>query len=268
MDVSSLFRDALPSPLWEASAFLMGLIVGSFANVAIHRIPLGESIIFPRSRCPRCRELIRPSDNVPVLGWLVLRGRCRNCREPISWRYPAVEAANGLLYLAIALRWGPSLHAVVSMVLVTALLVLSLIDLDHQILPNVITIPGIVAGLLVSWLLGGWKMLALNAIAAASGYIGFAALWYAFLRIRKVDALGQGDWKLAAMLGAFLGGERLLLVIFFSSLAGSLLGLALMVVAGRSFQHKLPFGTFLGLMGIVVLFVGDSVIPWYKGLLA
>lgn len=267
MDVSPLFRDALPSPLWEASALLLGLIVGSFANVAIHRIPLGESIVFPRSRCPRCRELIRPSDNVPVLGWLVLRGRCRSCREPISWRYPAVEAANGLLYLAIALRWGPSLHALVSMALVTALLVLSLIDLDHQILPNAITLPGIVAGLAASLLPGDPSPLD-AALAAAGGYLGFAALARAYQHSRGIEGLGQGDWKLAAMLGAFLGGQRLLLVVLLSSVAGTVVGLALMATAGRSAQHKLPFGTFLGLTGIAVLFVGEAVLAWYKGLLA
>jgi leader peptidase (prepilin peptidase)/N-methyltransferase len=244
MDVSPLFRDALVSPLWETSALLFGLVVGSFANVAIHRIPLGESVVTPRSRCPSCRALIRAGDNVPVLSWLVLGRRCRNCRAPISWRYPAVEAANGLLYLGIALRWGPSLAALVAMAFVTALL------------------------LLASGLLGGWPRLLLNALAALTAYLGFAALWYAFKRLRNVDALGQGDWKLVAMLGAFMGGERLLLTIFLSSLAGSVLGGAFILLTRRSFRHQLPFGTYLCLIGIAVLFAGDPLIAWYKGLLS
>ena len=268
MDVSPLFRDALVSPLWETSALLFGLIVGSFANVAIHRIPLGESVVTPRSRCPHCRALIQAGDNVPVLSWLVLGRRCRNCRAPISWRYPAVEAANGLLYLGIALRWGPSLAALVAMAFVTALLVLALIDFDHHILPNVITRPGIALGLLASGVLGGWPLLFRNALAALTAYLGFAALWYAFMRLRNVDALGQGDWKLVAMLGAFMGGERLLLTIFLSSLAGSVLGGAFILLTRRSFRHQLPFGTYLCLIGIAVLFMGDPLIAWYKGLLS
>jgi leader peptidase (prepilin peptidase)/N-methyltransferase len=178
-----------------------------------------------------------------------------------------VEAANGLLYLGIAVRWGPSAGALVAMALVTALLVLALIDLDHQILPNVITIPGIALGFLASLLPFGPSPLQ-AAVAAAGGYLGFAALARLYERSRGVEGLGQGDWKLAALLGAFLGGQHLLLVILLSSVAGTLVGLLLMATAGRSTQHKLPFGTFLGLAGIGVLFVGDAILAWYKGLLS
>ena len=139
-----------PAALWPLFALAVGLVIGSFANVCIHRIPLGESVVAPRSRCPSCRTPIAAGDNIPVLSYLVLGGRCRHCGARISLRYPAVELANGLLYAAVALRDGPSVRAFVDMAFVTALLVLTLIDLDHQILPNVITRPGIALGIAVS----------------------------------------------------------------------------------------------------------------------
>ena len=137
----------LSSPLFEGTSFVLGLVVGSFANVCIHRLPLGRSIVSPPSRCPACGSLIAPRDNVPVLGWLWLRGRCRSCSAPISMRYPAVELLNGLLYLGLALLFGPSGATLLKMALSTSLLVLALIDLEHQILPDAITLPGLVLGL-------------------------------------------------------------------------------------------------------------------------
>src|SRR5947207_8670649 len=255
-----------PGALWPLLALAVGLVVGSFANVCIHRIPLGESMVSPRSRCPRCRTPITTGDNVPVLSWLVLRARCRHCHEPISWRYPAVEAANGLLYLAIALREEPTPAAVIEMALVTALLVLSLIDLDHQILPNLITRPGIALGILASFVLSGPRAALSSALAAAGGYVAFWAIARAYRRTRGVEGLGQGDWKLAAMLGAFLGWERMLLTILLASIAGTVVGLLLMAVGRRTAQHPLPLGTFLGLAGILVLFAGDPALAWYTGL--
>jgi leader peptidase (prepilin peptidase)/N-methyltransferase len=252
--------------LFPLFALAVGLVVGSFANVCIHRLPLGESVVAPRSRCPKCRTPIGAGDNVPVLSWLVLRARCRHCGEPISWRYPAVEAANGLLYLGIALLEGPTLRAAIEMALVTVLLVLSLIDLDHHILPNVITRPGIAAGLLASLALGGPRAALAAALAAAGGYVVFWAIAWIYRRTRGVEGLGQGDWKLAAMLGAFLGWERMLLTILLASLAGTVVGLVLMAARGRSAQHPLPLGTFLGLAGILVLFAGDPFLAWYQGL--
>ena len=144
MPETGAFADA-PGALWPLFALALGLLIGSFANVCIHRLPLRESVVSPRSRCPSCRAAIAAGDNVPVLSYLFLKGRCRHCGTRISPRYPAVELANGLLYLAVALLDGPTPRALVDMAFVTALLVLSLIDLDHQILPDVITIPGIAA---------------------------------------------------------------------------------------------------------------------------
>jgi leader peptidase (prepilin peptidase)/N-methyltransferase len=254
----------LRTPAFEVTALLLGLVVGSFANVCIHRIPLGQSIVAPPSRCPRCQALVRPRDNVPVLGWLALRGRCRDCRAPIPVRYPLVEAANGGLWLALAITRGPSLQAVVSMLVVTALLVLTLIDLDHMLLPNVITLPGIVLGLVAAVLPGSPLTLPEAAAAAAGGYLAFAAIWWLWKTLRGLDALGQGDWKLAAMLGACLGWQKMLLTVFIACLIGAFVGVVLL---RRQGQEKLPLGTFLGAAGILVVFLGDPLLSWYRGLL-
>ena len=266
MPETGAFADA-PGALWPLFALALGLLIGSFANVCIHRLPRGESVVSPRSRCPSCRTAIAAGDNVPVLSYLFLRGRCRHCGVRISPRYPVVELANGLLYLAIALRDGPTLRALVDMAFVTALLVLSLIDLDHQILPNVITLPGIAVGLIASGALGGWEAGLQSALAAAGGYLAFWAIALAYRRTRGVEGLGQGDWKLAAMLGAFLGWERMLLTILLASILGTIVGVALIVRRGRSSQHPLPLGTFLGLAGVVVLFIGQPMVEWYGRLL-
>jgi len=166
--------NALPQPLLDFLPLALGLIVGSFANVCVHRIPLGQSVVTPPSRCPACEALVRAFDNVPILSWLWLRGRCRSCRTPISLRYPLVEAANGLLYLALALVGGFSAWTFVAMPFATALLVLALIDLDHQLLPDAITLPGIVLGIAASFL-PGWPVGPWEAVGAAAG--GYVALW-------------------------------------------------------------------------------------------
>jgi len=253
----------LTTPAFEVTALLLGLVVGSFANVCIHRLPRGESVVSPPSRCPRCGARIRPRDNVPLVGFLLLGGRCRSCRAPISARYPAVEATNGLLWLALAALRGPSLEALLSMALVTALLVLALIDLDHQILPDVVTLPGAGLGLAAS-LLPGTKVAPLEAVAAATaGYAGFALVWWLWKTLRDLDALGQGDWKMAAMLGAWLGWQKLLLTVFLASVVGTVIGLAVLRLRGKD---RLPLGTFLGVAGILVVLFGDPLVAWYAGL--
>ncbi len=253
----------LRTPAFEVTAFLLGLVVGSFANVCIHRLPLGQSVVSPPSRCPRCGALIRPWDNLPVLSWLVLRGRCRSCRAPISPRYPAVELTNGVLWLALALLRGPRPQALVSMLLVSALLVLSLIDLEHMLLPDVITLPGTALGLAASALPGS-PLRPLEAVAAAAGgYLAFAAVWWIWRLLRGVDALGQGDWKLAAMLGACLGWQKMLLTVFLACLIGAVVGVVVLRLRGTD---RLPLGTFLGAAGILVVFLGDPLVVWYRGL--
>ncbi len=259
-------HDLVETPQREVLALLLGLVVGSFANVVIHRLPLGQSIVSPRSRCPRCGTPIRSLDNVPVLSWLVLRGRCRACREPISARYPVVELANGSLYLAASWRWGATAQTVVAMVLSTVLLVLALIDLDHQILPDAITRPGIALGLLASVLPGPPTPLA-ALLSALGGYLAFAAVATAYRLTRGQEGLGGGDWKLAALLGAFLGWEKMLLTVLLASVAGTVVGLALMAARGHDARYRLPLGTFLAATAVLVLFVGDALVSWYAGLL-
>jgi leader peptidase (prepilin peptidase)/N-methyltransferase len=253
----------LKTPAFEVTALLLGLVVGSFANVCIHRLPLGRSVVTPPSRCPACGSLIRPWDNLPVLSWIVLRGRCRSCRNPISPRYPLVEAVNGLLWWGLAVVEGPRPQTLVSMILVTALLVLSLIDLEHMLLPDVVTLPGIALGLGAS-LLPGSPIRPLEALlAAAGGYLAFAAVWWIWRQFRGIDALGQGDWKLAAMLGACLGWQKMLLTVFLACVVGAVVGLAVLRLRG---SDRLPFGTFLGVAGILVVFLGDPLVAWYRGL--
>ena len=252
----------LPEPLWLTLAVALGLIIGSFANVCIHRLPLGESIVFPRSRCPRCRTVIAAGDNVPLLSWLVLRGRCRVCRGPIPVRYPLVEAANGALYGGVAVVFGPTAQALAMMAFVTALLVLAFIDLDHQILPDVITLPGIVVGLACALFPGPPPPLA-SAFAAAGGYLSFMGLAVVWRRLRGLDALGQGDWKLAAMLGAFFGWKGVFLILLLSSLVGSITGLMLMIALRKNFKLAVPFGPFLAAGSLIHLFYGADIIQWY-----
>lgn len=256
----------LRTPAFEVTVFLVGLMVGSFANVCIHRLPRGESIVFPPSRCPACGERIAPRDNLPVLAFLLLRGRCRSCGARISWRYPAVETANGLLWLGLAVLRGPQLQTLVGLVLVTALLVLSLVDLEHQILPDVITLPGTAVGLAAAFLPGSPLGPLAAAAAAAGGWLAFAAVATAYRRLRRVEGLGQGDWKMAALLGAFLGWQKMLLTVLIASVAGTLVGLGLVARRGHDLRHALPLGTFLGAAGIVVVFFGDPLLAWYRGL--
>ena len=260
------FRELLRSPLFEVTAFLVGLVVGSFANVCIYRVPAGESVVSPPSRCPNCGERIGALDNVPVLSFLWLSGRCRHCRTLIPFRYPAVELTNGLLWLGLAALGGPVPQTFVAMALATALLILSLIDLDHHLLPDAITIPGIALGLLASLLPGSPVSPLQAAAAAAGGYVAFLVVAKAYQKARGVEGLGQGDWKMTAMLGAFLGWQKMLLVVFLASLAGTLVGFGLIAFRGRDMKFALPLGTFLGAAAIVVLFVGDPLLDWYRGL--
>jgi leader peptidase (prepilin peptidase)/N-methyltransferase len=262
----TLLEALLEPPVFALVALVFGLVIGSFANVCIHRLPLGLSIVTPRSRCPRCGHEITALENVPVLSWLALRGRCRGCRAPISVRYPLVEAANGAGYAALAACFGPSPRTVVLMLFFTALVVLGLIDFDHQILPDAITLPGVAVGLLASLLPGAPTPLD-SAVSAAVGYLAFWAVAASYRRLRGVEGLGQGDWKMVAMLGAFLGWQPMLLTVFFAALSGTLVGVALMLLRGRSRRHALPLGTFLAAGGIATLFVGAPLIEWYRGLL-
>lgn len=269
-------------------ALLFGLLVGSFANVVIHRWPRGESVVTPPSRCPRCGARIRPWQNVPVISWLALRGRCAACEAPISARYPLVEAVMGVLFGAATLAFGVSPLLPFLLAFVFAMVVLALIDWDVQLLPDVITLPGIALGVASSFAPGAIVSWRLSLLAAALGYVSFWAIATTYLRTRGIEGLGQGDWKLAAMLGAFLGPERLMLVVLLASLSGTVFGLAAALRARATMpseaapaadpvedgaapvseplgQFRLPFGTFLAVAGLATLFVGDPLLAWYRG---
>jgi leader peptidase (prepilin peptidase) / N-methyltransferase len=241
-----------------AIAFVGGLLVGSFLNVVAHRLPLGESLVRPRSRCPECGAAIRPYDNVPVLSWLVLRGRCRDCGAPISPRYPLVELATGVLYAAVAIAADDALDVALGLLLVTALVPITLIDLEHRLIPNRITAPAAVAALVAIVALDtGFLVEALVAAGAAGGFFLLAA-------IASPRGMGMGDVKLVAMLGLYLGravGPAILLAL----VVGVVVGMAIIARKGATAGRKtaVPFGPFLALGGLVAYFVGDAIVDSY-----
>lgn len=249
--------------LWVI-VFALGAVIGSFLNVCIHRIPLGQSIIRPGSHCPACRAPIRAYDNIPILSFLFLRGCCRRCRKPISWRYPLVEALNGTGYLALLWQFGLSWAALVYALLYSSLLVVTFIDLDHQIIPDVITYPGIVIGIAAGYFLpvGLWGSIIGFFVGGGLFYL-VAELSY---RILKQEGMGGGDIKLIAMIGAFLGWQQVLLTIFLASLTGAVVGLALMAAKGFGRRMPIPFGPFLALGAVMALFWGGAIVDWYVGL--
>lgn len=265
-----------------------GLIIGSFLNVCIFRLPRHESIVTPGSHCPACGKPVRPYDNIPVLSYLWLRGKCRFCRRPISLQYPMVELLTGLAFFACAREWGSTSPAFINSLFLSAILVLIFTDYHHQILPNVITLPGVAVGFLLSplqaesllrdvndFLAGNlavsvypanaeavlpWISSALGALIGG-GTLYLVGLGYRLFRKRQ--GLGEGDMKMMAMVGSFLGWRLALLVIFAGSFLGSILGLLLILFGGKTLQTKLAFGTFLGIASIILLFYGNAFLHWY-----
>jgi leader peptidase (prepilin peptidase)/N-methyltransferase len=265
-------------------AGLFGALIGSFLNVVICRLPAGESIVSPGSHCPRCGAPIRPWDNVPVLGWLLLRGRCRDCREPISARYPLVELANALLWAALALRFGFGFPLFAFAAFCSALLAITLIDVDHWIIPDAITLPGILVGLAASFGLpprGGLLAALLHqrlhldrlpgALASPGFWDSLAALllgggFFYLVAFLSRGGMGGGDIKLTAMMGAFLGLRDLGVAVFIGLLSGSAVGIALMIAGRKSRKDAIPFGPFLALGGICAVFWGRGLVDWYLNL--
>ncbi|RNC69870.1 MAG: prepilin peptidase [Desulfuromonadales bacterium] len=243
-------------------SFILGAVVGSFLNVCIYRLPAGESVVSPPSRCPACGSRIRPWHNIPIIGWLILRGKCRDCGAPISPRYPLVELLNGLLTLALFLKFGPSPTFLVLFVFCSALMAITFIDLDHQIIPDVISLPGIAVGFACSFVLPwlGWKS-SLIGIVAGGGSLLLVAWLYEFLT--KKEGMGGGDIKLLAMMGAFLGWRAVPFIIFASSLIGSVIGVTLMLVQKKDGKLAIPFGPFLAAGAVLYIFYGKAIITWY-----
>jgi leader peptidase (prepilin peptidase)/N-methyltransferase len=253
------------TPAWlePLMVTLFGLCIGSFLNVCAYRLPLGESIVHPRSRCTSCGRILTWFDNLPVLSWVVLGGRCRTCKQPVSWMYPAVEIVTALVFLITYLTYGLTLLALVRVVFACALIVLFVTDLQHKILPNVITYPGIVAGFVCSLFLPpGWTS-SLIGLVVGGGFLLLIAEVY--VRLRGQEGLGMGDVKLLAMIGAFLGWKLVLLTLVFASFTGSLIG-GVLIASGRgTMKYELPFGTFLAVGAVLASTWGAPIADWYFG---
>lgn len=271
--------------LADLAFILFGLVIGSFLNVCISRIPLGESVVFPSSHCPLCGGEIKPYDNIPVLSFLLLKGKCRSCQAPISWQYPLVEMLTSAVFWLTFHRHGLTLKTAVDIPFFCVLIVLIFIDLHHRILPDLFTKSGMVAGVLLSLavfvgdgtgnlllqLLGArnfslvWASLldSVIGLCVCGGFLwGVAGLYYL---ARKKEGLGFGDVKLMGMVGAFLGFKLGLFTIMLGSFLGSVVGLAYIRLAGKDSRYELPFGSFLGVAAIVAGLWGESLIEVYLG---
>ena len=238
----------------------MGAVIGSFLNVAIYRLPREESIVLPASHCPSCHQPIPWYDNIPLFGFIFLKGRCRSCRKAISFRYPLVELANGLGYLFLLNQFGLGWQWVAYSVLYSSLLVITFIDLSHQIVPDVITLPGMVIGILVSS-----TLLSIGLVNSIIGLLLGGLLFY-LAAVLSRGGMGGGDIKLIAMIGAFVGWKAVLLTIFVSAFAGSILGVGLMIFMGKTRKYPVPFGPFLALGAMVSIVWGNEIIFWYTRL--
>ncbi|CAN5859850.1 A24 family peptidase [soil metagenome] len=278
----------LPEFVGYIFIFVFGAAVGSFLNVVIHRVPNEESIVFPNSACPNCKSLIKPYDNIPILSWLILRGRCRNCKNPISPRYPAVELLTALLFALVFWQIGLNVFLPVALIFVTAVVALIFIDAENMILPNVITYPLLIFALLIRLIypivfdvlyFADFKVYPLNQMgnypvwvtslfgAILGGLIGGGSLWLVgeiWKRLRGVDAMGLGDVKMMFGVGALLGWQLTLLSIFLGSFSGAIIGIFLISrQKDKNMQTQIPFGVFLGIGSIISLLFGEQLIKWY-----
>jgi len=262
------------SPQWllYLMACFVGAVLGSFANVCIWRMPRGESVAWPPSHCPVCGRRLAWWENVPVLSYLALRGRCRTCRCRISIRYPIVELAMSVLALLTWWYFGDPLKFFVYLSLfILPMVIVTGIDLYHYIIPDSISLPGIGVGLIVHVLLGGGEGSYLwTAVDSVAGIVvGGGALYLvalAYEKLRKQEGLGAGDVKLIAMIGAFFGWKAVLLILLMSSFLGSLVGLAVILILRKDLKYAIPFGPFLAAAGVINLFAGQRLVAWYMGL--
>lgn len=244
-------------------AFLFGLALGSFLNVCIYRIPLKKSIVRPPSSCPTCGAGIRFYDNIPVISYIALLGRCRHCHTPISIRYPLVEIITGLLSAALFLRFGLSLHYVFLFLFTAALIAIAFIDLQHKIIPDGISLPGILVGLAFSFFPSA-GIPPLDALIGVVGGGGFLFLvGTAFEKVTGREGMGGGDVKLLAMIGAWMGWKALPFIILISALSGAVIGGVSLAASGQGVRSRIPFGPFLALGALVFLFFGEDIVLWF-----
>jgi leader peptidase (prepilin peptidase) / N-methyltransferase len=247
-------------------AAAVGLVVGSYLNVVIHRLPRGVSTVLPRSRCPHCQARIPARDNLPLVSFLVLRGRCRSCRGAISWRYPLIEAATALHFVAVVERFGLTWQALVAAGFGCVLIALAGIDFEHFILPDVLTLPTLVAGLVISF----WADWIQPLDAFLGALLGGGILWLlsrVWLLLRHEEGLGEGDVKMLAMAGAVLGWQGVVVTLFLGSLSGSLVGLSLIASGRMGLKGRLPFGVYLSAGALAALFFGPQLVAGYARLL-
>ena len=251
----------MTGPASILAAALFGAIVGSFLNVCIYRLPRGKSVVWPSSACPNCGRELAWFENIPVISYLALWGRCRTCRYPISGRYPLVEALTALLFAAAWWYYGPTLLFASRVILGTALIVLFAIDLEHHLLPDVITLPGIIVGFIFSLLVGpGWLESIIGILVGGGILYLIAEIYY---RVRHEEGLGMGDVKMLAMIGAFLGWKLTLMTLMLGSFAGSLIGMLFILTHRGGMKYALPFGTFLAMGAALSATVGQRVLDWY-----
>jgi leader peptidase (prepilin peptidase) / N-methyltransferase len=255
-----MFTGGAVSTMWTLEylfAFIFGTIVGSFANVCIHRLPWRQSLATPGSHCAFCQQPIRPWHNIPLLSYLWLGGRCAYCHVTISWRYPLVELLCGLLYVFLYHHFGLSVESVIFILLATTLLIVSFIDLAHTIVPDAITLPGMLVGLFAS--------LTLTSIGIVDAILGLCLGGGLFLLIALLSrgGMGGGDIKLIAMIGAFLGWQAVLVTILFGALLGALVGLGLIVLKKKGRRDPVPFGPFLALGALIAMVWGHDLLQWY-----
>jgi leader peptidase (prepilin peptidase) / N-methyltransferase len=280
----------MPPAVGYAFVFVIGAAIGSFLNVVIYRVPNEMSVVFPNSACPGCKAAIKPYDNIPILSWLVLRGKCRNCKVPIAWRYPAVELLTAVLFCLVYWQIGATAYLPIAVVFTAIMISLVFIDAEHMILPNVITYPLFVLALLVRIAypiafgtayfsdttftplvsLAEYPPWAVSLAGALLGaLIGGGSLWLigeVWKLLRGVDAMGLGDVKLLFGIGALLGWRLTILTIFLGAFTGAVAG-GLMIIGrkDRDMQTQIPFGIFLGIGSFVAMLFGERMIAWYLG---
>lgn len=253
----------MTDPFWQAVAFGLGAVVGSFLNVVIARLPQeGQSIVFPASRCPACATAIRWYDNIPLISFVLLRRRCRACGAPISWRYPTVELAMALLSLALFGRFGLSVAFGIYFLFVAALLAVIFIDTEHQLIPDAISLPGIAIGLCLSLVNPylGWQDSAIGILAGGGSFYLIALVYYL---ITRREGMGGGDIKLLAMIGAFQGWQALPFVVFISSLLGTVVGVGAMVKQRKGGRTVIPYGPFLAIASLLYLFFRREILLFF-----
>ena len=276
---------------WIWTALILGLLVGSFLNVVIHRLPLmmerqwkqecqltlnpdqepeeseRYNLIVPASACPKCNHRIRPWENIPVISYLFLRGKCSGCKTPISIRYPIIELVSGLLAMGSAVVYGPGMTSFLVIILCWLLLAMSMIDIDHQLLPDSLTLPLLWIGLLAN-ASGMFTSLEEAVYGAVAGYLSLWSVYWLFKLVTGKEGMGYGDFKLLAALGAWMGWQFLPLIILLSSFVGAFIGIGMIVIRGRDRNIPIPFGPYLAAAGLIAMFWGDELINAYMGMMA